>query len=92
MNIDDISRCSSLLQRIEDVNAERARAFSRLTVIFSTPDRLSGKNIVLLNSDAIHKVFDEFMAANSELQALVEVYNEIASRVGMDEFNVILRG
>lgn len=56
MNIDDISRCSSLLQRIEDVNAERARAFSRLTVIFSTLDRLSGKNIVLLNSDAIHKV------------------------------------
>ncbi|HCX4699115.1 TPA: hypothetical protein OZT21_004602, partial [Escherichia coli] len=49
-------------------------------------------NIVLLNSDAIHKVFEEFMAANSELLALVEEYNEIASRVGMDEFNVILRG
>lgn len=32
------------------------------------------------------------MAANSELLALVEEYNEIASRVGMDEFNVILRG
>ncbi len=92
MNIDDISSCSSLLQRIEDVNAERTRAFSRLTVIFSTPDRLSGKNIVLLNSDAIHKVFDEFMTANSELLALVEEYNEIASRVGMDEFNVILHG
>lgn len=92
MNIDDISSAPACCSVLRMLMLNEPVAFSRLTVIFSTPDRLSGKNIVLLNSDAIHKVFEEFMAANSELLALVEEYNEIASRVGMDEFNVILRG
>ncbi|MEH5589649.1 hypothetical protein PO558_22100, partial [Escherichia coli] len=35
-----------------------------------------------------HRVCDEFMVANSELFALVQEYNRIASTCGMDELRI----
>ncbi|MCA8534737.1 hypothetical protein LGN02_25680, partial [Escherichia coli] len=83
MNIDEASGCFILRQRIDIVNAARAKAFSRLTVLFCAPDRLSGRDVIILNSDAIQRVCDEFMVANSELFALVQEYNRIARTCGM---------
>lgn len=88
VNIDEASGCFILRQRIDIVNAGRAKAFSRLTVLFCTPDRLSGRDVIILNSDAIQRVCDEFMVANSELFALVQEYNRIASTCGMDELRI----
>lgn len=73
---------------IDIVNAARAKAFSRLTVLFCTPDRLSGRDVIILNSDAIQRVCDEFMVANSELFTLVQEYNRIARTCGMDELRI----
>ncbi|EPP0434678.1 TPA: hypothetical protein ACNBK3_003393, partial [Escherichia coli] len=56
VNIDEASECFILRQRIDIVNAGRAKAFSRLTVLFCTPDRLSGRDVIILNSDAIQRV------------------------------------
>lgn len=88
VNIDEASGCFILRQRIDIVNAARAKAFSRLTVLFCAPDRLSGRDVIILNSDAIHRVCDEFMVANSELFALVQEYNRIARTCGMDELRI----
>ena len=88
VNIDEASGCFILRQRNDIVNAARAKAFSRLTVLFCTPDRLSGRDVIILNSDAIQRVCDEFMVANSELFALVQEYNRIARTCGMDELRI----
>lgn len=88
VNIDEASGCFILRQRIDIVNAARAKAFSRLTVLFCTPDRLSERDVIILNSDAIQRVCDEFMVANSELFALVQEYNRIARTCGMDELRI----
>ncbi|WP_251301275.1 hypothetical protein, partial [Escherichia coli] len=85
MNIDEKIRCSQLLQRIEAVNVERTKVFSRLTVLFCTPDRRSGQEMVLLDVDALRNVCEEFTAANSELLSLVQEYNRIAGSNGFDE-------
>lgn len=84
VNIDEASGCFILRQRIDIVNAARAKAFSRLTVLFCTPDRLSGRDVIILNSDAIQRVCDEFMVAF----ALVQEYNRIARTCGMDELRI----
>ena len=88
VNIDEASGYFILRQRIDIVNAARAKAFSRLTVLFCTPDRLSGRDVIILNSDAIQRVCDEFMVANSELFTLVQEYNRIARTCGMDELRI----
>ena len=88
VNIDEALGCFILRQRIDIVNAARAKAFSRLTVLFCAPDRLSGRDVIILNSDAIQRVCDEFMVANSELFALVQEYNRIARTCGMDELRI----
>ncbi|WP_250385033.1 hypothetical protein, partial [Escherichia coli] len=77
-----------LRQRIDIVNAGRAKAFSRLTVLFCTPDRLSGRDVIILNSDAIQRVCDEVMVANSELFALVHEYNRIARTCVIDDLRI----
>ena len=62
MNIDEsVESVSSLGSVLIIVNAARAKTFSRLTVLFCTPDRLSGRDVIILNSDAIQRVYDEFM-------------------------------
>lgn len=92
MNIDEKIRCSQLLQRIEAVNVERTKVFSCLTVLFCTPDRRSGQEMVLLDVDALRNVCEEFTAANSELLSLVQEYNRIAGSNGFDEIKIISRG
>lgn len=92
VNIDEKIRCSQLLQRIEAVNVERTKVFSRLTVLFCTPDRRSGQEMVLLDVDALRNVCEEFTAANSELLSLVQEYNRIAGSNGFDEIKIISRG
>lgn len=92
MNIDEKIRCSQLLQRIEAVNVERTKVFSRLTVLFCTPDRRSGQEMVLLDVDALRNVCEEFTVANSELLSLVQEYNRIAGSNGFDEIKIISRG
>ncbi len=92
VDIDEKIRCSQLLQRIEAVNVERTKVFSRLTVLFCTPDRRSGQEMVLLDVDALRNVCEEFTAANSELLSLVQEYNRIAGSNGFDEIKIISRG
>ncbi|XMM17331.1 hypothetical protein QM042_10135 [Escherichia coli] len=103
MNIDEASGCFILRQRIDIVNAARAKAFSRLTVLgFCAPDRLSGRDVIILNSDDLAHYTDvpeesygfamsSKMVANSELFALVQEYNyalRIARTCGMDELRI----
>ena len=90
VNIDEASGCFILRQRIDIVNAARAKAFSRLTVLFCTPDRLSGRDVIILNSDAIQRVCDEFMVANSELFLLLfrRVQQNSFPTCGMDELRI----
>ncbi|HGG6426286.1 TPA: hypothetical protein ACJG67_002801 [Salmonella enterica subsp. enterica serovar Kottbus] len=83
--------CAYLKRKIENAHVERARAFSRLTVLYCVPDRFSGRDVKVLNADKLNAAFKAFECTNTKLIRLVQAYNKYASEAGEDKIEIIVQ-
>ncbi|OPW96011.1 MULTISPECIES: hypothetical protein [Citrobacter freundii complex] len=85
-------RCEYLKKQIDNVYAERAQAFSLLSVLYCTPDRYCDDDVKIVNSEKMKATFEAFMYANEKLVKLVKAYNELAPEANRNNIQVHVQG
>ena len=78
-------------ENIESICRKRARAFSKLTVLFAPPEHYIKGKVKIFNPRKMKSHYKEFEQANEELIRLVRKYNRIAASSGYNKIDVVVQ-